>query len=373
MFFSKKKREQRRKQRALRDQLREGIKLDDNQMIAEALEKGADPNDKSGGGLPLLTWILARDNFEGAKLLIEAGAKAEINPNELDNNLLHTLATSSDEESALPIFKDFLEKEGAIVDMRNNMEETLLMAACSSNNYKIAELLLVKGADSNARDQFDGTALHNAAYIGSKDIVELLLRYNSDVNAVRVLGGNVLCSAVGSANADIIPLLIKSGADINHTNDDGDTPLHLACKKGHADIYGEKDAKIPMIFELIASGADTQIINHERKRAIDYCKNDPIILHQIFKKSQDIRAKRLPVYIESAMVCQSKDYHSEALWLLERAIEIFPGKAEPHKYLSTLLIEAGDEQTGIDHLVIAAKIGDPDAKNILHEFGIELE
>jgi ankyrin repeat protein len=373
MFFSKEKREQKRRKRELRNQLREGIRTDNNTMIAEALENGAEPNDDSGGGISLLTWILARDNFEGAKLLIEAGAKVDINPNDTNNSLLHTLASSSDEESSLPVFEQFLQKDGADIEMRNSMEETLLITACTWNNYKIVELLLEKGADPNARDQLDGTALHSAAFNGNIEIMELLLSYNSEVNAVRELGGNVLCSAVGSANADVIPLLIKSGADINHTNDDGETPLHLACRKGQEDIYGESESKIPMIFELIASGANTEITNHEGRKPIEYCKDDPIILHQIFKKSADIRAKKLLVYIDTAMICQSEDLHSDALWLLERAIEVFPDKAEPHKYLSTLLTESGDQQTGMDHLIIAAKMGDEDSKNILKEFGIELE
>lgn len=42
--------------------------------------------------------------------------------------------------------------------------------------------------------------------------------------------------AVLAGNLDCVKLLIKYGADINQTDDEGWTPLHMACSDGYADI-----------------------------------------------------------------------------------------------------------------------------------------
>lgn len=50
----------------------------------------------------------------------------------------------------------------------------------------------------------------------------------------------------------LVHLLLDFGADINGTNDDGDTPLHLACDKGHLDI----------VDLLVAEGASLSQLNN---------------------------------------------------------------------------------------------------------------
>uniref|UniRef100_A0A8D2IX28 Protein phosphatase 1 regulatory subunit 27 n=1 Tax=Varanus komodoensis TaxID=61221 RepID=A0A8D2IX28_VARKO len=49
-------------------------------------------------------------------------------------------------------------------------------------------------------------------------------------------GMAALHEAVLSGNLDCVKLLVKYGADINQKDEDGWTPLHMACSDGHADI-----------------------------------------------------------------------------------------------------------------------------------------
>lgn len=45
-----------------------------------------------------------------------------------------------------------------------------------------------------------------------------------------------LHEAVLTGNLDCVQLLVKYGADIHQRDEDGWTPLHMACSDGHADI-----------------------------------------------------------------------------------------------------------------------------------------
>ena len=49
--------------------------------------------------------------------------------------------------------------------------------------------------------------------------------------------------------------LIQLGADINAKDNNGDTPIHLACEKGRMEVFKK----------LLASGADTKVIDNNGK------------------------------------------------------------------------------------------------------------
>lgn len=49
-------------------------------------------------------------------------------------------------------------------------------------------------------------------------------------------GMAALHEAVLSGNLDCVKLLVKYGADIHQKDENGWTPLHMACSDGHADI-----------------------------------------------------------------------------------------------------------------------------------------
>ncbi|MFQ6039423.1 MAG: sigma-70 family RNA polymerase sigma factor [Candidatus Poribacteria bacterium] len=102
--------------------------------------------------------------------------------------------------------KATLDKDAALVNARNENDQTPLHRAAYRGHKAIAELLIEKGADVNARDKNGQTPLHQLAYI--------------------------------STMTDIAGLLIDAGADINAKDNDGNTPLFLSLSQQHQKLRG---------------------------------------------------------------------------------------------------------------------------------------
>ena len=82
------------------------------------------------------------------------------------------------------------------------------------------------------------TILHYAAFCGQHDIAKFaILKHSDDVNA-RDFNNNDTLLHVASrrGHADIVHLLLEHGVDVDAQNVYKATPLHLASSRGHADI-----------------------------------------------------------------------------------------------------------------------------------------
>ncbi len=149
----------------------------DIQGIIQAINQGADVNQKDNEGGTVLMVAVMYDRRDSAELLLSKGAD---------------------------------------VNVKDNQGMTALMLAAMKGHKDVAELLLSKGADLNARTNFGGiTALIYATLGGDKDIVGLLLSKGADVNAKTNAGHTALSYAEGSKNKNkdtIIDLLKKAGA-----------------------------------------------------------------------------------------------------------------------------------------------------------------
>ncbi|CAG2198942.1 ANK [Mytilus edulis] len=140
-------------------------------------------------------------------------------------------------------------------------------------------LLCQNGAEVNDHDEDNRNSLHSAAEDGNTELILMLMEHNADVNfqmnngmtsIFLACGGNHLeavnCYGVinltlrnvtkrmdtihiaSNANyTDIVKYICDhSAAVVNLSNNKGQSPLHLACKKGH------KDTLVPMVIKNIA-------------------------------------------------------------------------------------------------------------------------
>jgi cytohesin len=149
----------------------------------------------------------------------------------------------------------------AYVSARAHNGDTPLHVAALKGSKEIAELLLANGADVNAKDEVGFTPLH---HVGSKDVAKLLLAKGANVNAeggpfggmtplegvasykdaevlevlianganVKVGGGRALHYAAFQAHLPSVKVLLANGADVNARNEDGETSLRMAKRRG---------------------------------------------------------------------------------------------------------------------------------------------
>ena len=109
-----------------------------------------------------------------------------------------------------------------------------LHIVASTNNHKIALLLLRHGADVHLTDTSGSTPLHIACYHGSYNVVELIFKERPESQDTLLMSkdraGNIpLMIAKKSLNnsAEIINFLISQNVDLQYTNELGETLLHM--------------------------------------------------------------------------------------------------------------------------------------------------
>ena len=125
---------------------------------------------------------------------------------------IHILASIGD----FRILKKALDKNSDFLELKTIRQQTPLHYAAKSCEYKVAKILLDKGANINSRDASGDTPLITTS------------KNNCETTTV---------------------LLVKKGADLNLKNNDGKTALDLA--KESKTIYGKK---IRFLLEMLSSG-----------------------------------------------------------------------------------------------------------------------
>ncbi len=195
-------------------------------ITAVLLEAGASPD-------PGLNPALKGNHTETALKLIESGAKAT-----------GVIATPSAFGNT-SVVKALIEN-GA--DPQNGMT-----AACKYGQASVLLILLENGADGNKPSYMSDAVngLHTA-------LIPILFEQGIDPNAEYIGGRNFLhlaCDRTKSLNT--VQALIDGGVSPSHADNKGDTPLHLAAKKGKENI--------PLFKVLVDAGADVNVQNNQGK------------------------------------------------------------------------------------------------------------
>jgi ankyrin repeat protein len=108
----------------------------------------------------------------------------------------------------------------------------------------------------------DADKLYKAVQMDDVVTVKNMLSEGVDVNAKTTDGTYAINMASIRGNTEIIELLLTKGADINVQNDSqGDSPLHCVVKFQGAPTSAQL---------LVAAGADTTLVDHQDKTALDY-------------------------------------------------------------------------------------------------------
>jgi len=249
-------------------------------MVKLMLDNGAD-----AGNSEYMSASAKTKNLELCKTLLEAGGDANAGINTAVNI------------GAVSITKLFLDA-GA-----DGTSSVLAAASCKHDNPTLTQALLEAGAPPNAiiepsieanagkvllLAQQAGEDLSNNAYLvkaisGSRgQIVPILLKNGADAAYVDASGNTMLHLAAQKAGSGIAQAVKTAGEiDINSTNKAGDTPLHLAVKRGK-----KSAALVEMLINL---GGDVNLANTAGKRPRDLAKSGKV--KKLLKKAGAQKSK----------------------------------------------------------------------------------
>jgi ankyrin repeat protein len=228
----------------------------DFEKIAELLlSNGAEVNDDPRKAATLLTFA-AECGLRNLAEKVLAKGNADINAwvDYSEYNPLLAAISSGQTDIA-----EMLIAARADVNIRDHLSgDTTLHIAARKSNEELVRLLLAKGINIDTQNVAGETPLHVAVVAGGMSMVEFLASQGACVNTADVKGNTPLHHAARESR-DMTELLISKGAVVNATNDGGDTPLHNAALRGRKEI----------VELLLAHGADADARNRAGKTPQD--------------------------------------------------------------------------------------------------------
>ncbi|XP_041357827.1 uncharacterized protein LOC121374784 [Gigantopelta aegis] len=215
-----------------------------NIVITQLLEAGAEPiPQNSHKDTPLHIMLhkfqYERDNDCFADLLQRCSSVDYTDKS--GNTPLHLAVRLS---SATPVLE--LIKKGACVDAVNTVGDTPLICLFQNNATVDEETI-------NQRNNDGDSALHCAAYKGCTQKVALLLKYGASFSELNGHDHLPLHCAARGGQWKTIELMLNydTTMDVNIQTQDGCSPLHLSCAKGH----------VVTVKKLVEKGADVNLAN----------------------------------------------------------------------------------------------------------------
>ncbi|MBR4679132.1 MAG: ankyrin repeat domain-containing protein [Bacteroidales bacterium] len=181
--------------------------------VKHYLNRNTDVNAFDSNGYTALMYAVDNLNIPIIKMLMEAGANADLNPL-YDNEppALHTAVLKNS-----PKVADLLLLYSQTdVNFLDGNEQTALYQAVKFGYLECAEVLLFHGANPDRASE-NSTPLQIAAYYGDTAAVTLLLKNKADVNKI-CQEHTALSVALSRGNLEAAKILAEAGADKNLCN-----------------------------------------------------------------------------------------------------------------------------------------------------------
>ncbi|XP_071085033.1 serine/threonine-protein phosphatase 6 regulatory ankyrin repeat subunit A-like [Haliotis cracherodii] len=157
--------------------------------------------------------------------------------------------TSTDKEGQTPIMVaaknghknvfDLLVKKGCSLTTVDDSGRNILHCACVDGNVQIIKYIISQGSvDLTSKDKEGQTPIMVAAKNGHKNVFDLLVNKGCSLTTVDDSGRNILhCACVG-CNVLIVMYIISHGSvDLTSTDKEGQTPIMVAAKNGHKNVF----------------------------------------------------------------------------------------------------------------------------------------
>lgn len=236
----------------------------DRAAVRRLLQRGTDPGARQADGTTALHWAVRADDLELARLLLAAGAHADV-----VNRYGVTPLSLAASNGHAPMLRLLLERGATVksADAAVPGGRTLLMLAARAGRVDALRLLVEHGADVHAREPRTGTtALMWAAVENRGDAVRYLAGAGADINARAALTqyphtppavvGDALEPGVSYVGQTVLPkggwtalmyaarqgalqaarALADAGADLDVRDPDGTSALLFAIINAHYDV-----------------------------------------------------------------------------------------------------------------------------------------
>jgi ankyrin repeat protein len=208
--------------------------MDLTDEASEALASGADPNLISSSGVPAIAVAATSRSARVLKLLLEAGANANVNAETDPGEAVPLLCkiAGADDQTSLELMLD----AGADIEASDPTGLTALHIASFLGHDALATRLLERGANIEAREECQYTPLMMAANAGREGAVALLLQKGANPNAADQDKSTPMMFAAQHGHAGIVKLLLGAGASRTDTGNHGMTAADFARQNGHAEV-----------------------------------------------------------------------------------------------------------------------------------------
>lgn len=220
------------------------------EVVQYLIDKGADVTAKNKkGNTPFIEAILG-NNKEVVAMFLELGVDPKI-VNSEGKNVLHFLSSSCHNPE---LTKFFLEK-GVDVNAEDNDGYTPLNTACQNQkDVEFIRLLLDYGAIVKTKSHDGTTPLFSVCMNSTLSTIKLMYGHH-DLTTIAEFETALLHAACMNKNSDeedIVGFLIDKKFPINVLNENGETPLHIACR------YGRRRS---VLKKLLKNGANPNALN----------------------------------------------------------------------------------------------------------------
>ena len=153
----------------------------------------------------------------------------------IGDTALHKAAELRDDSLTM----DLLVSRGAHVNVLNKHGQTPLHVVTDrwNDHPELSKSLIKHGAKADAEDKNGNQPLHLACKRGHTETGSLLMSHEADANAVNKCGQTPLHIVADSRfdQPELSKSLIKHSAMVDAEDENGNQPLHLACKRGHTE------------------------------------------------------------------------------------------------------------------------------------------
>ena len=209
--------------------IRAAITENPNPEVLAALIAGGTETTQMRNGRSLLFNAVVRENPAFAEILLDTG----LDPNLVDRNGVSAIYMAQTGEIV-----ELLVARGADPDPKPTGQATpladavLLDQTYPERSKTVVTALLEAGADPNALRRNKTPILIWAAAFDEVWIVRELLKYDADIDTEDREGNTALHAAAERSHAQTTEILLEAGADRKAVNDQGSTPCQLARVSG---------------------------------------------------------------------------------------------------------------------------------------------